>query len=768
MEDKQHSRLSVCLNCGRENPVDAKFCSICGWPLLADNNNTHEELDLDNALPPLPPQTLVDSSLETQPINIEHLSVIRPHRDSNEEGLRTQETTIYTDDSNAEDPFVSHSPFDSFVAEKTEETIRVQPAPQHYSLNANDQEETITAFPQVQKIVSDESNHESQEVKNDSISFDSMLLPQFTTDHSASTSPVDMKQETNPVKSHDPLQEPMHNTDSSVLEAMQNPVQEPPIVNSSSATLKDSDTSASSSVEASSIESVLTPPSEHVSSSFSDSFSTLLNHHFDLSPDLTIPDVLSINTFPTVDSHSEDTSVHETAPVVSQKPDNSSAPEAKTSVSLSDTPVTTHKKMTEESVLASHVDTDKVASDKSADNTVGESTEIISYPQKSFTNDDTAAEQTEIIRPLSLDDVETNIQQAVTIAQASHHNHTNDVSSSQGTSSSVSFADSNTAPEDTTSSSPSSAYENTPNVALPAKETAVLPPQPAVRHSHHSARKASSQKTRNPHLQAAHDFFHSPDTTARSTRNGQKTALAGSITDSAKNFFSAPDTVNAAKEIAAKRTPHEKRRNAIILIVTILIVIVASLFFAKAQAHKSHQQYQATVAASTSQAFTLNPNSTLNESLVSENQTTYANKDYGFSFAIPQSFTQVSPTIAHATNTAINADGSNGVLYAAPDKAMQVEAWSQLNTTNQTAATLCSQEQPSAQQSKSYVYQQGIQCVVSYKKDGFIYYNDAYINPGTNGREYFLNIKYLASSNNVGGKLIDTIVGSYQPGPAQN
>ena len=257
MEDKQHSRLSVCLNCGRENPVDAKFCSICGWPLLADNNNTHEEPDLDNALPPLPPQSLVDSSLETQPINIEHLSVIRPHRDSNEEGLRTQETAIYTDDSNAEDPFVSHSPFDSFVAEKTEETIRVQPAPQHYLLKANDQEETISAFPQVQKIVSDESNHESQEVKNDSISFDSMLLPQFTTDHSASTSPVDMKQETNPVKSHYPLQEPM-NTESSVLEAMQNPLQEPPIVNSSSTILKDSDTSASSSVEASSIEAVLT------------------------------------------------------------------------------------------------------------------------------------------------------------------------------------------------------------------------------------------------------------------------------------------------------------------------------------------------------------------------------------------------------------------------------------------------------------------------------------------------------------------------------
>ena len=103
-----------------------------------------------------------------------------------------------------------------------------------------------------------------------------------------------------------------------------------------------------------------------------------------------------------------------------------------------------------------------------------------------------------------------------------------------------------------------------------------------------------------------------------------------------------------------------------------------------------------------------------------------------------------------------------------PNRAMSVSAWGQSTTAGQTAASVCADEQRGSGHSDGYVYQQGARCVVSYEANGTIYYDDAYVYSVANGRSYFLEIQYPAASKSVGGELVDKIVTSYVPGPAQD
>ncbi|MBR6434792.1 MAG: hypothetical protein IKS62_04270 [Aeriscardovia sp.] len=723
----------TCLNCGAENAPGSRFCSICGWPLLAPPTKPGE-------MPPLPTGVAQFEAMETMPIAVQQQTIEESAKGKAEQEPATQETVAYTDEQNPDDAFTGGSPSEDFVEEQTEENPAIAPSTTMMTVTKRaaarrPQPTAIMPKPPASSMTTTLSATNRTETATPGTtagatsaavaapgprrrSAQSTATPQ-PVDIPPSIAPEHHPQTSSEAEAAPPAATPLPTTTSASNAAAEPSARQTPATDRAEHNPGSSDLAVE--LPASPLETALTKPALDSTTLF-------------LDDDLAIPNLPGI-------SGDKDpravASEDEPAPAIGETPQDAGTVLPKSSAT---SPATTAPASTRTSSATATrhapLSADSAAGKTSAAGTIG-----ISKP-------------------------------AAAAAQSASAQHTAGKTSGQTASDQRSVA----AAMRKTVAKPRPAKK--PNQHLEAAKrffrTGVIAADERA-----EQKKAASQKAVARCARSAGTSANASAPAAASTKASAVRTVAEptSLSDRAKNFFSRPDTVTAAKDIAQQRTPREKRRIVITLVVAFLVVVALSLVlghFRSESASNSSKPSSGTSASARPavKSAETKPAPVLDAGLVSQASQQYANSGYGFSVDLPQSFAQSESIGAGTADGAarrglpVNSTAS-GAVFMDPNRAMSVSAWGQSTTAGQTAASVCADEQRGSGHSDGYVYQQGARCVVSYEANGTIYYDDAYVYSVANGRSYFLEIQYPAASKSVGGELVDKIVASYVPGPAQ-
>ena len=723
----------TCLNCGAENAPGSRFCSICGWPLLAPPTKPGE-------MPPLPTGVAQFEAMETMPIAVQQQTIEESAKGKAEQEPATQETVAYTDEQNPDDAFTGGSPSEDFVEEQTEENPSIAPSttmmtvtkraaarrPQPASIMPKPPASNMTTTPSATNRT--ETATPGTTAGATSAAIAASGLRRRSVQAAATPQPVDIPpsiapehhpQTSSEAEAAPPAATPLPTTTSASNAAAEPSARQTPATDRAEHNPGSSDLAVE--LPASPLETALTKPALDSTTLF-------------LDDDLAIPNLPGI-------SGDKDpravASEDEPAPAIGETTQAAGTVLPKSSAT---SPATTAPASTRTSSATATrhapLSADSAAGKTSAAGTIG-----ISKP-------------------------------AAAAAQSASAQHTAGKTSGQTASDQRSVA----AAMRKTVAKPRPAKK--PNQHLEAAKrffrTGVIAADERA-----EQKKAASQKAAARCARSAGTSANASAHTAASTKASAVRTVAEptSLSDRAKNFFSRPDTVTAAKDIAQQRTPREKRRIVITLVVAFLVVVALSLVlghFRSESASNSSKPSSGTSANArpAAKSAETKPEPVLDAGLVSQASQQYANSGYDFSVDLPQSFAQSESIGAGTADDAarrglpVNSTAS-GAVFMDPNRAMSVSAWGQSTTAGQTAASVCADEQRGSGHSDGYVYQQGARCVVSYEANGTIYYDDAYVYSVANGRSYFLEIQYPAASKSVGGELVDKIVASYVPGPAQ-
>ena len=723
----------TCLNCGAENAPGSRFCSICGWPLLAPPTKPGE-------MPPLPTGVAQFEAMETMPIAVQQQTIEESAKGKAEQEPATQETVAYTDEQNPDDAFTGGSPSEDFVEEQTEENPAIAPSttmmtvtkraaarrPQPASIMPKPPASNMTTTPSATNRT--ETATPGTTAGATSAAIAASGLRRRSVQAAATPQPVDIPpsiapehhpQTSSEAEAAPPAATPLPTTTSASNAAAEPSARQTPATDRAEHNPGSSDLAVE--LPASPLETALTKPALDSTTLF-------------LDDDLAIPNLPGI-------SEDKDpravASEDEPAPAIGETTQAAGTVLPKSSAA---SPATTAPASTRTSSATTTrhapLSADSAAGKTSAAGTIG-----ISKP-------------------------------AAAAAQSASAQHTAGKTSGQTASDQRSVA----AAMRKTVAKPRPAKK--PNQHLEAAKrffrTGVIAADERA-----EQKKAASQKAAARCARSAGTSANASAHTAASTKASAVRTVAEptSLSDRAKNFFSRPDTVTAAKDIAQQRTPREKRRIVITLVVAFLVVVALSLVlghFRSESASNSSKPSSGTSANArpAAKSAETKPEPVLDAGLVSQASQQYANSGYDFSVDLPQSFAQSESIGAGTADDAarrglpVNSTAS-GAVFMDPNRAMSVSAWGQSTTAGQTAASVCADEQRGSGHSDGYVYQQGARCVVSYEANGTIYYDDAYVYSVANGRSYFLEIQYPAASKSVGGELVDKIVASYVPGPAQ-
>lgn len=723
----------TCLNCGAENAPGSRFCSICGWPLLAPPTKPGE-------MPPLPTGVAQFEAMETMPISVQQQTIEESAKGKAAQEPATQETVAYTDEQNPDDAFTGGSPSEDFVEEQTEENPSIAPSTTMMTVTKRaaarkPQPVSIMPKPPASSMTTTLSATNRTETATPgttagatSAAVAASGLRRRSVQAAATPRPVDIPPsiapEHHPQTSSEAAAAPPAATPLPTTTSASNAAAEPSARQTPATDCAEHDPGSSDlavELPASPLETALSEPALGSTPLF-------------LDDDLAIPDLPGI-------SGDKDpravASEDESAPAIGETPQDAGIvlPKSSAASPAITAPASTR---TSSATATRHapLSADSAAGKTSAAGTIG-----ISKP-------------------------------AAAAAQSASAQHTAGKTSGQTASDQRSVA----AAMRKTVAKPRPAKK--PNQHLEAAKrffrTGVIAADERA-----EQKKAASQKAAARCARSAGTSADASAHTAASTKSSAVRTVAEptSLSDRAKDFFSRPDTVTAAKDIAQQRTPREKRRIVITLVVAFLVVVALSLVlghFRSESASNSSKPSSGTSASArpAAKSAETKPAPVLDAGLVSQASQQYANSGYGFSVDLPQSFAQSESIGAGTADGAarrglpVNSTAS-GAVFMDPNRAMSVSAWGQSTTAGQTAASVCADEQRGSGHSDGYVYQQGARCVVSYEANGTIYYDDAYVYSVANGRSYFLEIQYPAASKSVGGELVDKIVASYVPGPAQ-
>ena len=728
----------TCLNCGAENAPGSRFCSICGWPLLAPPTKPGE-------MPPLPTGVAQFEAMETMPIAVQQQTIEESAKGKAAQEPATQETVAYTDEQNPDDAFTGGSPSEDFVEEQTEENPAIapsttmmtvtkraaEPKPQPASITpkptASNMTTTLSATNRTETATPGTTAGATSAATSAAVAAPS--LRRRSAQAAATPRPVDIP----------PSIAPEHHPQTS-SEATAAPPAATPLPTTASASNAAAEPSARQ-----------TSPTDHAEHDPGSS---------DLAVELPVSPLETAFTKPALDSMplflDDDLAIPNLPDIPGNKDPRAVASKNEPAPAIGETPQAAGTVLPESSATSP-------ATTAPASTRTSSATAIRHAPLSAGTaaGKTSAAGTIDIPKPTAA------------ATQSASAQHTADKTSGQTASDQRSAA----AATRKTVAKPRPAKK--PNQHLEAAKrffrTGVIAADERA-----EQKKAASQVLA---ARCARSASTSANASAHATASTKSSAVKTvaeptPLSDRAKNFFSRPDTVTAAKDIAQQRTPREKRRIVITLVVAFLVVVALSLVlghFRSESASNSSKPSSGTSASARPAAKSAGtkPAPVLDASLVSQASQQYANSGYGFSVDLPQSFAQ-SESIGAGTVGGVARRGlpvnstASGAVFMDPNRAMSVSAWGQSTTAGQTAASVCADEQRGSGHSDGYVYQQGARCVVSYEANGTIYYDDAYVYSVANGRSYFLEIQYPAASKSVGGELVDKIVTSYVPGPAQD
>ena len=734
----------TCLNCGAENMPGSRFCSICGWPLLAPPTKPGE-------MPPLPAGVAQFEAMETMPITVQQQVIGESAKEKATPEPATQETVVYTDDQNPDDAFTGGSPSEDFVEEQTEENSAIAPSTTMMTVTKRapapePQPASITPKPLASSMMTTHAPSNalpttSSTNRADALNPDTTAGATRAITSAAAATPVPRRRSVHATATPRP-----GNIPSSIApENHSQTSDEAPAAPSSSTSLSITTLASTDAADPSAQQTPVTDRADHNPPTPNPAIELPLSP---LETALTKPTLNSTTLFLDDDLAIPDLPIskdREPQPVASQN-DSTAA--------IKETTQTVKTVVPEFSAI-------------SPATTAPASTEIPWATETRHTSpysDNTANKANT--------DTTINTSKPTAATQSDSAQHPD-----------------NKTPDRTTSEQQRVAAAARKPITKPHPAKKLNQQLEAVKHffrisvitakERATLKKTISQKvtTRSAQLGSPLPsvFAHVDASTKSST--AKTTAESPSLTDRTKNSRHR-DTGTAAKDIPQQRTPREKRRLAVTLVVAFLVIVALSLVLGHLGSGSTPHSAKPSSSTSASakpgaQPTETKPTTLLDAGLVSQASQQYTNSDYGFSVNLPQSFTQTQPINASSVNDAahrrlpINST-ANGAIFMDPNRVMSVSAWGQSTTAGQSAASVCTDEQKGSGHSNEYVYQQGVHCVVSYEANRTIYYDDAYIYPGAHGRSYFLEIQYPAASKSVGGELIDKIVASYVPGPARD